>query len=46
MYWLLTLIHWDGDPIAAARKLGGIVDSANVTETGQCVCEILYDDTF
>ncbi|KAK4450909.1 hypothetical protein QBC34DRAFT_459245 [Podospora aff. communis PSN243] len=35
-----------GDPITAARKLGGIVDSANVTETGECACEILYDATF
>ncbi|HST17341.1 MAG TPA: hypothetical protein VLK36_06705 [Gaiellaceae bacterium] len=36
----------DGDPIAAARKLGGIVDSANVSETGECACEILFDHTF
>ena len=36
----------NGDPIAAAGKLGGIVDSANVTETGQCACEILFDATF
>ena len=35
-----------GDPIQAARKLGGIVDSANVVETGECACEILYDATF
>ncbi|KAK0622689.1 hypothetical protein B0T14DRAFT_514281 [Immersiella caudata] len=35
-----------GDPIAAARKLGGIVDSANVTETGECACEVLFDATF
>ncbi|QGN00135.1 hypothetical protein [Methylocystis parvus] len=36
----------NGDPIAAARKLGGIVDSANVSETGECACEILFDATF
>ena len=36
----------NGDPIAAARKLGGIVDSANVSETGECACEILFDHTF
>jgi hypothetical protein len=35
-----------GDPITAARQLGGIVDSANVVETGECVCEILFDHTF
>ena len=35
-----------GDPIAAARRLGGIVDSANVSETGECACEILFDHTF
>ena len=36
----------NGDPITAARKLGGIVDSANVSETGECACEILFDATF
>jgi hypothetical protein len=36
----------NGDPIAAAGKLGGIVDSANVSETGECACEILFDHTF
>lgn len=35
-----------GDPVSAARKLGGIVDSANVVETGECACTILYDATF
>lgn len=35
-----------GDPVNAARKLGGIVDSANVVETGQCACTILFDATF
>jgi hypothetical protein len=36
----------NGDPIAAAGTLGGIVDSANVSETGECACEILFDHTF
>jgi hypothetical protein len=36
----------NGNPIAAAGKLGGIVDSANVSETGECACEILFDHTF
>jgi hypothetical protein len=35
-----------GDPITAARRLGGIVDSANVVEQGECVCALLYDHTF
>jgi hypothetical protein len=35
-----------GDPVEAARRLGGIVDSANVREVGECACEILYDHTF
>lgn len=35
-----------GDPVSAARKLGGIVDSVNVVETGECACTILYDATF
>lgn len=35
-----------GDPLTAASKLGGIVDSANVVETGECACEILFDATF
>jgi hypothetical protein len=35
-----------GDPITAARRLGGIVDSANATEIGQCACSILFDHTF
>lgn len=36
----------NGNPITAARRLGGIMDSANVTETGECVCEVLFDATF
>ena len=36
----------DGDPIQAARRLGGIVDSANIVETGECACTILYDHVF
>lgn len=35
-----------GDPIRAAGSLGGIVDSANVVETGECSCEVLFDHTF
>ena len=35
-----------GDPVAAARRLGGIVDSANIVETGECACTILLDHTF
>jgi len=35
-----------GDPVRAARRLGGIVDSANVVVTGQCACTILFDTTF
>ena len=35
-----------GDPLAAARRLSGIVNSANVVETGQCACTILFDHTF
>jgi hypothetical protein len=35
-----------GDPVRAARLLGGIVDSSNVVETSQCVCTILYDHIF
>lgn len=35
-----------GDPIAAARRLGGIVDSANAAEMGECACTILFDHTF
>jgi hypothetical protein len=35
-----------GDPVAAARRLSGIVDSANVVEIGQCACTILFDHTF
>lgn len=35
-----------GDPVAAARRLGGIVDSANLVETGECACTILFDHTF
>jgi hypothetical protein len=35
-----------GDPVDAARKLSGVVDSANVVEIGPCVCTILYDATF
>jgi hypothetical protein len=35
-----------GDPVQAARRLGGIVDSANVVETEFCVCNLLHDHTF
>jgi hypothetical protein len=35
-----------GDPIAAARRLGGIVNSANVQEQGECTCTLLVDHTF
>ncbi len=35
-----------GDPVHAARQLGGIADSANVVETGECSCQILFDHTF
>lgn len=35
-----------GDPISAARRLGGIVDSANAVEMGECACTILFDHTF
>lgn len=35
-----------GDPIAAARRLGGVVNSANVQEAGECVCTMLFDHTF
>lgn len=35
-----------GDPVTAARQLGGIVDSSNATEIGQCACSILFDHTF
>ncbi len=35
-----------GNPVSAARKLSGIVDSANAVETGQCACTILFDTTF
>jgi hypothetical protein len=35
-----------GNPISGARKLGGIVDSANLVETSECVCEVLFDATF
>ena len=35
-----------GDPITAARRLGGIVDSANAVEMGECACTILFDHTF
>jgi len=33
------------DPVAAARRLGGIIDSANVVEVGVCACTLLYDHT-
>lgn len=42
----LDLTPTGGDPIQAARRLGGIVDSANVVETGECACAILFDHTF
>lgn len=35
-----------GDPIAAARRLGGVVNSANVQEQGECTCTLLFDHTF
>ena len=35
-----------GDPIAAARRLGGIVNSANVQEQGECTCTLLVDHAF
>ena len=35
-----------GDPVQAARRLGGVVDSANIVETGECACTILHDHTF
>lgn len=35
-----------GDPLAAARRLSGIISSANVVEVGECVCTMLYDATF
>ncbi|MEM1437346.1 MAG: hypothetical protein AAF769_04010 [Pseudomonadota bacterium] len=35
-----------GDPIDAARRLGGIVDSANIVEEGECRCTVLFDTTF
>jgi hypothetical protein len=35
-----------GDAVAAARRLGGIVDSANIVETGECACTMLFDHTF
>lgn len=35
-----------GDPVQAARRLGGIVDSANIVETETCVCTLLHDHTF
>jgi hypothetical protein len=35
-----------GDPIAAARRLGGIVNSANIQEEEECVCTMLFDHTF
>lgn len=35
-----------GDPLQAARSLGGIADSANVVEVGTCACTVLFDATF
>lgn len=35
-----------GDPIDAARRLGGIVDSANVSTPRDCACAVLFDHTF
>ncbi|WP_177216727.1 hypothetical protein [Mycetocola miduiensis] len=35
-----------GDPISAARRLGGIVDSANVVASRECACSVLFDHTF
>lgn len=32
-----------GDPIAAARRLGGVVNSENVQEQGECTCTPLFD---
>ena len=34
------------DPIAAARRLGGITESANLTEVAGCVLVELLDHTF
>ncbi|MGN6092580.1 MAG: hypothetical protein ACTHOL_09530 [Luteibacter jiangsuensis] len=34
------------DPVSAARRLGGIVASANVAEVGTCACAILFDCVF
>jgi hypothetical protein len=35
-----------GDPIAAARRVSGVVNSANIQEQGDCVCNLLFDHTF
>lgn len=35
-----------GDPIAAARRLGGVVNSANIQEQAECTCTLLFDHTF
>ena len=35
-----------GDPVTAARRLSGIVDTANIVETGECACTALFDHVF
>jgi len=35
-----------GDPIEAARRLSGIVNSANIQEQAECTCTLLFDHTF
>jgi hypothetical protein len=35
-----------GDPVQAARRLSGIVDTANAVETGECACTVLFDSMF
>lgn len=34
------------DPVDAARRLGGIANSANVQEQGECTCTLLFDHVF
>lgn len=36
----------NGDPVQAARLLGGIVDSANVIASRECACSVLFDHVF
>jgi hypothetical protein len=42
----LDVTPTDGDPVQAAHRLGGIVDSANIVERSECSCTLLYDETF